>query len=141
MWAVLILSDSHLGQTLPWTKICLDNCYLDKSLLGQWLICYNYVLYSFLHWIIFAFLLTSFIVIKDQHHKCLSTYVNYQFWNVFFRFSTSFLVGVKNSFPQGNSFVHTCIIREGLKKIGRIFHKGGAARLDFPLKKPPETWA
>ena len=31
----LIFVKSHLGQKSPWTKVCLDNCPLDKSLLGQ----------------------------------------------------------------------------------------------------------
>ena len=31
----LIFVNSHLGQKSPWTKVCLDNCPLDKSLLGQ----------------------------------------------------------------------------------------------------------
>ena len=31
----LIFVNSYLGQKSPWTKVCLDNCPLDKSLLGQ----------------------------------------------------------------------------------------------------------
>ena len=31
----LIFVNSHLGQKSPWTKVCLDNCHKDKSLLGQ----------------------------------------------------------------------------------------------------------
>ena len=30
-----IFVNSYLGQKSPWTKVCLDNCPLDKSLLGQ----------------------------------------------------------------------------------------------------------